>query len=197
MAVRRVVTGHRADGAAVVVSDTELDRLPIGELGSATTLVWGREDPAQFPDDGTQPTILAAFPPPGGCACAVVELAPEGDDFHQFVSQMLEPWADPDEPGMHRTATLDYDVVLEGTIGLELDDGVEITLGPGDIVVQNGTRHRWHNRGDTVARFLAVTVGAHNEVAGGARTPIRRDVASVRGRRPQGARNVRACGRGP
>ena len=47
--------------------------------------------------------------------------------------------------GMHRTATLDYDIVLEGTIGLELDNGAEVTLHPGDIVVQNGTRHRWHN----------------------------------------------------
>jgi hypothetical protein len=44
----------------------------------------------------------------------------------------LEPWADPDEPGMHRTATMDYDVVLEGTIGLELDNGAEVTLKPGD-----------------------------------------------------------------
>ena len=68
---------------------------------------------------------------------------------------------------MHRTATMDYDVVLKGTIGLELDNGAEVTLKPGDIVVQNGTRHRWRNRGDTVARMLAVTVGAHNAIEGG------------------------------
>ena len=68
---------------------------------------------------------------------------------------------------MHRTATLDYDVVLEGTIGLELDNGIEVMLHAGDIVVQNGTRHRWHNRGTTIARYLAVTVGAHNTMEGG------------------------------
>jgi quercetin dioxygenase-like cupin family protein len=94
-------------------------------------------------------------------------LAPEGDDFHKFVRDGLAPWADPDEPGMHRTATLDYDVVLEGTVGLELDDGAEVTLGPGDVVVQDGTRHRWHNRGDSIARVLAVTVGAYQEIEGG------------------------------
>jgi mannose-6-phosphate isomerase-like protein (cupin superfamily) len=65
---------------------------------------------------------------------------------------------------MHRTATLDYDIVLDGRIGLELDNGVEVELGPGDVVVQNGTRHRWHNRGDTVARYMSVTVGAFNRL---------------------------------
>ena len=73
----------------------------------------------------------------------------------------------PDEPGMHRTATIDYDIVLEGIIGLQLDNGAEITLKPGDVVVQNGTRHRWHNRGKSIARLLAVTVGAYQETAGG------------------------------
>jgi len=141
--------------------------MAIGEHGSGATLVWGRDDPARFPDDGSQPRMSAAFPLPGGCAIAVMELAPTGNDFHEFVRDGLAPWADPDAPGMHRTATLDYDVVLEGTIGLELDDGVEVTLGPGDIVVQNGTRHRWHNRGETIARMLSVTVGAHNRLEAG------------------------------
>jgi mannose-6-phosphate isomerase-like protein (cupin superfamily) len=72
---------------------------------------------------------------------------------------------------MHRSATLDYDIVLEGHVGLELDDGVEVTLGPGDVVVQNGTRHRWHNRGDTVARFMSVTIGARQRLEGGRRAP--------------------------
>ena len=52
---------------------------------------------------------------------------------------------DPSDPGMHTTDTIDFEVVLEGTITLELDDGAEVTLRPGDTVVQNGTRHRWKN----------------------------------------------------
>lgn len=70
-------------------------------------------------------------------------------------------------------ATIDYDVVLEGTVGLELDDGAEGVLGPGDVVVQNGTRHRWHNRGTTIARVLAVTLGAYNDLQGGRAIPTR------------------------
>ena len=169
MGVRRVVTGHTPDGRAVFVSDEEVDPIPIGERGSSAALLWGRRDPARFPDDGSRPPAPDAFPPPGGCVVAVWEITPDGgDDFHEFVRTGLAPWADPDEPGMHRTATLDYDVVLAGTVGLELDDGAEVLLGPGDVIVQNGTRHRWHNRGDTVARVMAVAIGAHHELSGGA-----------------------------
>ncbi|MEO5837730.1 MAG: cupin domain-containing protein [Acidimicrobiales bacterium] len=168
MQVRRIVTGHSPAGKAIVASDEAVpSTFVIGDAGSAATLLWGRDDLAQFPDDGSQPPMAAAFPPPGGCALAILEIAPHGDEFHEFVRGGLVPWADPDEPGMHRTATIDYDVVLEGTIGLELDDGVEVTLAPGDVVVQNGTRHRWHNRGDSIARLLSVTIGAHHRIDGG------------------------------
>jgi mannose-6-phosphate isomerase-like protein (cupin superfamily) len=98
-----------------------------------------------------------------------MELAPEGDDFDHFVNRALLAWADPANPGMHRTPSIDYDIVLTGTVGLELDDGTEVTLGPGDVVVQNGTRHRWHNRGDVTARVASVMIGARHEVVGGSR----------------------------
>jgi mannose-6-phosphate isomerase-like protein (cupin superfamily) len=167
MAVRRVVTGHTPEGHAVFVSDEEVQSIPIGDGGSASTLIWHRDEPGQFPDDGSQPAMSAIFPPPGGCSAALMEIGPDSGEFHGFVNAALAPWADPGEPGMHRTATIDYDIVLQGTIGLELDNGAEVTLAPGDVVVQNGTRHRWHNRGEGVARLLSVTVGAHNALEGG------------------------------
>ena len=142
--------------------------MPLDDRGSAAMLLWGRDDTAHFPDDGSRPAMAASFPPVGGCGFSVMQLAPGTNGVHEFIQTALSPWADPDEPGMHRTATLDYDIVLEGRVGLELDNGVEVALGPGDVVVQNGTRHRWHNRGDTVARFLSVTIGAHHRIEGGA-----------------------------
>ena len=39
--------------------------------------------------------------------------------------------------------------------------GVEKVLCPGDTVVQNGTRHRWVNRGTEPAVWAAFMVGAH------------------------------------
>jgi mannose-6-phosphate isomerase-like protein (cupin superfamily) len=167
MGVRRVVTGHTPDGKSIIASDTEVDATPVGALGSTTTLIWGRDDIAEFPDDGSQPARETVFPRPGGCAIAVLEISVGGEDFDEFVRTGLAPWADPDQPGMHRTATIDYDVVLEGTVGLEVDDGVVVTLYPGDIVVQNGTTHRWLNQGDTPARILAVTIGARNSLPSG------------------------------
>jgi hypothetical protein len=48
---------------------------------------------------------------------------------------------DGDEPGMHRTDSTDFGVVLSDNVVLELDDGVEVLLSPGNVVVQNGARH--------------------------------------------------------
>ena len=50
--------------------------------------------------------------------------------------------------------------MISGEIVLELDDGAEVTLRPGDTVVQNGTRHAWRNRTDKPAVLVVVLVGA-------------------------------------
>nr|WP_272917510.1 cupin domain-containing protein [Nocardioides flavescens] len=58
---------------------------------------------------------------------------------------------------VHRTASVDYGIVLEGEITLVLDDS-EVTARAGDVVVQRGTDHAWANRGDVVARVVFVLV---------------------------------------
>lgn len=68
---------------------------------------------------------------------------------------------EPDHPGMHRSDTIDYVLVLEGEIVLELDDGQETTLRAGDVAIQNGTRHAWRNRSGQPARMLVCMAGAH------------------------------------
>jgi uncharacterized cupin superfamily protein len=118
---------------------------------------------AHFPDNGEQPRWSSPWPPGGGCRLTVFELPPGGsEEFDQFILDTLAPFAESDRPGMHSSPTLDFDVVLLGNVGLELDDG-EVILGPGDIVVQNGTVHRWHNRGSTVARIVSITIGAKHD----------------------------------
>jgi mannose-6-phosphate isomerase-like protein (cupin superfamily) len=163
MGVRRVVTGHSPDGKGVFVSDELVAAFPIGDAGSAALMLWARDDVARFPDDGQPSSVTAQFPPPGGCALAIMEMAPDDDaQFHEFVRTSQAPWSDPGDRGMLRRATLDFDVVLQGTVALELDDGAEITLQAGDVLVQNGTRHRWHNRGSTTARVMTFSVGAQH-----------------------------------
>ena len=66
-----------------------------------------------------------------------------------------------DNPGMHTTNTIDFEYVLEGEVWLELDNGHQIHLKPGDTVVQNGTRHAWRNKGSKPCRLVFCLVGAH------------------------------------
>jgi quercetin dioxygenase-like cupin family protein len=56
---------------------------------------------------------------------------------------------------MHRTESVDYGIVLAGTLTLVLD-GDERTVEPGDLVVQRGTDHAWENRGGERVRVLFV-----------------------------------------
>jgi quercetin dioxygenase-like cupin family protein len=60
---------------------------------------------------------------------------------------------------MHTTPTVDYAVVLDGEILLDLDAGQTTLLLPGDVVVQNGTRHAWRNPGSTPATIFVVLIG--------------------------------------
>jgi mannose-6-phosphate isomerase-like protein (cupin superfamily) len=65
-----------------------------------------------------------------------------------------------EDPGMHKTNTVDYVVVYDGEIWLELDDSETLHLKRGDVVVQNGTRHAWRNRGAKPVTMLFFLNGA-------------------------------------
>jgi len=69
---------------------------------------------------------------------------------------------EPDHPGMHTTATIDYEFIVSGRCVLELDDGATRELGPGDTVIQNGTRHAWRNPYDEPCVIVFALVGAHH-----------------------------------
>jgi mannose-6-phosphate isomerase-like protein (cupin superfamily) len=160
--MRRIVTGHGADGRSRVVSDEELEQHSFGDSASYGWPVWGREDPPTFPDDGSRPSTRGPFPGVGGCRVTVMRLLPgDTEAFDRFVAGSLSRYADPALAGMHRTSTLDFDIVLSGHMILQLDDG-EVELGPGDIVVQNGTNHRWENRSNEEVTMAVVLVGAHD-----------------------------------
>jgi quercetin dioxygenase-like cupin family protein len=60
---------------------------------------------------------------------------------------------------MHKTATIDYVVLLSGKVTLLLDED-ERDLEPFDVVVQRGTNHAWINRGKTPALLMAVMIDA-------------------------------------
>ncbi|KAB8067159.1 hypothetical protein BDV29DRAFT_196651 [Aspergillus leporis] len=49
------------------------------------------------------------------------------------------------ESTMHRTRSLDFGIVIEGTIELLLASGQKRVMHRGDVAVQRGTNHAWRN----------------------------------------------------
>ena len=67
--------------------------------------------------------------------------------------------AQPDSSGMHWTNTVDVVVILSGEIGLAQDDGSEVVLRQGDVLVQNGATHAWRPRAEP-CRVCFINLGA-------------------------------------
>lgn len=176
MQVRRVVTGVNAAGKAVVVSDGPPPRshdfahVP----GMSSAMVWATAPGEAIRAAGTDPTagVTSQIPGPGGTCFVIVRFPPDAvlqapgfdpaaaDAEHRLVSPGIAEHFEPGNPGMHTTDSVDYVVVLAGEVWLELDDGARTRLGPGDTVVQNGTRHAWRNLSGEPVTLAVVNVGA-------------------------------------
>ena len=91
-----------------------------------------------------------------GSDAMLEEMRSEVDEKLPGLLDVLEP----DNPGMHTTDTIDLEYVVSGRVVLELDDGQTRELGPGDVVVQNGTRHAWRNPFSEPCRMVVVLMGA-------------------------------------
>jgi hypothetical protein len=68
--------------------------------------------------------------------------------IQEFLARLpgLADTFEPDGSQMHVTQTVDYAILLDGELWLELDDGETVHLSAGDIVVQEATRHGWRNK---------------------------------------------------
>ena len=69
----------------------------------------------------------------------------------------------PHEGGWHATATIDVDIVIDGTVEMYLPDLPPVTLQPGDVLLQRGTDHLWRVIGDRSLRMVTVMVGVQAE----------------------------------
>ena len=177
MNARRIVTGINAEGKSVVVSDGGPPRSVTLESGGGTSMtdLWHLPAPPKSPADGGDLDHHANLvPPPGGTHWRVTEFPPEGTgptdaepgDIIAELNEKMPDWADHfdmSRPGMHKTETIDFGVVLSGEIWLELDEG-EVHLEAGDSVVQRGTMHAWRNRSDApcIMSFVLIEAGGSN-----------------------------------
>jgi hypothetical protein len=78
MGIRRVVTGHDANGKAVFASDAEVEPITLALLpGAEFHRLWGSDRPRRFPDDGSAPANNTYFPPVGGFRFGLFTVAPD------------------------------------------------------------------------------------------------------------------------
>jgi mannose-6-phosphate isomerase-like protein (cupin superfamily) len=163
---RRIVTGVDATGKSVFISDSEAPGTFVPGSGTMYD-VWGVDGEFDAPNDGGVPSYESFFPPAVGFRYIVAtfppdespELMPAEEAIDALIPGASE-FLEADNPGMHTTQTVDIGVVLSGQLWLELDDGAEVQIGPGDIVVQNGTRHAWRNKSSEPCTVAYALVGA-------------------------------------
>ena len=140
--VRRVITGHDANGKAIVQIDEVVSKLKEGRPGAMVAPIWTTEG---FPvnndghDDAATRQVGTTLP--GGTILRVVEFSPGVQSRN------------------HRTDSIDYAIIMSGEIDMEMDDTI-IHLKAGDVLVQRGTIHNWVNRGTEPCIVAFVLVAA-------------------------------------
>jgi quercetin dioxygenase-like cupin family protein len=141
--VRRVVTGHDSDGKARVIIDGLATNTTTLRQGANAALVWTTEGlPISNEGDADKSQRHIGTTIEEGTVFRVIDYAPGVT------------------PRMHRTESIDYAVVMSGEIWMELDDGEEVHLRAGDVLVQRGTIHNWINRSDQTCRIAFVLIAA-------------------------------------
>jgi mannose-6-phosphate isomerase-like protein (cupin superfamily) len=156
--MNRVITGYDENGNPVVIRQGE-PPVVIHAGRYTTTELWVSERAPIVAGGIDASTREWALEPPAGGACfRVVEIAPgpggggagdagPGNGHAEF-------------QGAHATDTLDYVTILRGEVTLVVG-GTEVTLGPGDSVVQQpGVPHDWQNRSPEPAVMVGVLLSA-------------------------------------
>lgn len=174
--VRRVVTGHDAQGRAIIQSDAPVSRVQQvgGAIGPVFHEVWNTQaTPVPIDAASGEPaeTGIVLAPPRNGTRIRILDIPPEGDGIRNMTAKEAQAHFAEIGAGhasnaaktgarhalMHRTETVDYGIVLEGELVLIMDEG-ETTVQAGDIVIQRGTNHGWANRSDANCRIAFILI---------------------------------------
>ena len=142
MKIRRVVTGHNEKGQSCVKWDSELETAP-GRPGFSQVPLWAtKELPARLNEEDPGQWELGTTLANG----SVFRIA-------RYEPGVAKRW--------HKTDSIDYGLVLQGEITMQLDSG-EVHLKAGDVIIQRATMHNWENRGKVpciIAFILIATEG--------------------------------------
>ena len=150
LTVRRVVTGHNEAGHANVSFDEITTNVVSGRPGAQMSVIWTTQG---FPvnnegnDDASRRQTGTTLD--NGTVFRVVSFGPGVT------------------PRNHRTDSIDYAVVMSGEIDMGLDDGVNVHLKAGDVLVQRGTIHNWVNNGTEPCVIAFILIAAKPVTVGG------------------------------
>lgn len=171
--VRRIVTGHDDQGRSIILEDRAAPHVfrPSHSPNVGLTNLWLLDtlpaSPAEAGDPTEEPFRLE--PPPAGNVVRIVEFPPDKDRNYANQKELFEQYGAGQardvaarHPGFHRTASIDYAIVIEGEIWALLDIG-ETLMRSGDVLIQRATNHAWSNRSDGIAR-VAFMLNAATEV---------------------------------
>ncbi len=172
---RRVVTGHDANGKAVVTADGPAPNVKVRQAagGLVSTLLWVTDrTPAdcEIAGDAADRDIGVA-PPAGGSVLRIVDFPPlpsgglAVDNAAMKQEMGLDGGGKPARhPYTHRTRSVDYAIVLDGEIDMLLDDS-EVHLKAGDILIQQATNHAWVNNSGKPCRIAFVLIDGDEPAA--------------------------------
>lgn len=182
MSVNRIVTGHDSSGLAELktVGSPPGTSPFVHSPGFSVARVWHtpaapvieaepRDDAAVLasvlPECGGTTALMVTFPPDDSLSGPGYDPQQAAAEFGARLPGLAETF-EPDGSGYHTTSTIDYGVVIEGEVFLDLGNGRGRQLHQGDVVVQVGTRHAWRNRSPNPVRMFFVLIGATRATAG-------------------------------
>lgn len=162
--IRRVVTGHDKTGKAIVISDAEPKRKrTAANVDQALLWVTNRTPASNGGNDDAGDIDIGIPPPPKGSVFRVIDFLPEAgmnaEGAHRPDGAGVDAPKGARHPGMHRTNSVDYAIVMDGEIDMLLDDS-EVHLKAGDVVIQRGTYHAWANRGTKPCKIFFILIDA-------------------------------------
>jgi len=142
LTLRRVVTGHDANGKATVLIDEQVKNAFSARPGAEFSVIWSTDTLPASNDGNEDPSNKK------------IGTYIEGGSVFRVIS--FGPGV---APRNHRTDSIDYAVVLSGEIDMTLDDET-VRLKAGDVLVQRGTVHNWINNGTEPCVIAFVLISA-------------------------------------
>lgn len=153
--IRRIVTDDDASGRSRIVEDAPAQaiRTVPQRPGYRSVNVWRTEAspaPINAPDTVSSHKGISPLKG-GGTILRIIDFPLELSDpdelrrivhatFDNMYRDAQHDKRDEKHPGMHRTDTVDYAIVLEAEIYAVLDEG-ESLMRAGDVLIQRGTNH--------------------------------------------------------